>query len=267
MLQTPCSLPVQYKLTGQLVTKNFWSKLTLILPILTAHPFPEMISIIIPTFNEVRHLPKTLESIGQLQGKFELIVVDGGSTDGTLDLLAQQTGIRWIKTGRAERAGQMNAGARVARGDIFWFLHADTLVPPDSLTGIQTACRAVNTVGGSFRMAFDRPDFPYRILSLFTRINSRFWTFGDQGIFVKRAIFFKIGGFPRMPILEDLELQIRLRQQGQFIKVPATVITSARRYHQGGIRREFWRDVRVVVGYFLGFPIHFLKSWYSKLHG
>jgi hypothetical protein len=158
----------------------------------------------------------------------------------------------------------MNAGARLARGHTLWFLHADTRVPANSLNYIAAACRSAEIVGGSFRMAFDRPNWPYPALSFFTRFNSRFWTFGDQGIFVKKAVFEELGGYASVGILEDLELQLRLRNKGTFVKIPLNVTTSARRYVQGGFWREIGRDMCTVAGYFLGLRIPFLEAWYRK---
>lgn len=223
-----------------------------------------MISIIIPTLNESAHLPNTLQSLSRLKGHFEIIIVDGGSTDGTASVLPDQKGIQLITMRNAQRAGQMNAGAEAASGDILWFLHADMEVPENSLACIEASCNAATTVGGSFRMRFDCPEWPYSLLGFFTRINSRFWTFGDQGIFVKKNVFAAIGGYTSLPILEDLELQLRLRQIGRFVKAPATVTTSSRRYRQRGVWREFLRDVRVVIGFFLGVRVGFLKTWYTK---
>lgn len=211
-----------------------------------------MISIIIPVYNEATQLPATLNNLTQLRGDYELIVVDGGSQDNSVEILRQWPGIQLLLSQKAERAAQMNAGTRLAKGNILWFVHADTRVPKDSLDLIQSACHVSGNVGGSFQINFDRQDWPYRLLSYFTRFNSPIWTFGDQGIFVKKNIFDQLGGYPSIPIMEDLDLQWRIRKVGKFIKLPAYATTSARRYHQRGIFCGVLLDMCILSGYFLG---------------
>lgn len=221
-----------------------------------------LISIIIPTLNEAQQITATLRCLSELKGSYELIVVDGGSTDGTVRLLRAWPQVRLHHSPRAERAAQMNTGADMATGDTLWFLHADTRVPVDSLLRMEQVLHRPEAVGGSFRMAFDRREWPYFLLSFFTRFNSPFWTFGDQGIFLRAEIFRELGGYADLPILEDLEFQLRLRKRGKFLKIPLAVTTSARRYHRGSPFREFFRDAGVVAGYFSGVEVRKLNIWY-----
>lgn len=225
-----------------------------------------MVSIIIPTYNEEAHISITLETVLALPGNYEVVVIDGGSSDHTLNIIRQFPRVRLYCLERTERAFQMNYGADQAKGQILWFLHADTLPRSDSTTLIENTCKNNDVVGGSHHLEFDQTNWPYRLLSLFTHFNCSLWTFGDQGIFVKKTTFDHIGGYPDMPILEDLELQLRLRRQGAFIKLSQPVLTSARRHRRYGVWREIFLDTSVVIGYFLGISPRRLKQWYQSRH-
>jgi rSAM/selenodomain-associated transferase 2 len=220
-------------------------------------------SIIIPTLNEEANIEHTLEAVFAMTGSYELIVVDGGSKDRTIELVKSYPDVHLYQVEKAERAAQMNFGAQMATGTYLLFLHADTKMCPTCLLQLEHQLAQVHIIGGSYNLQFDQSQWPYRLLAFFTRFNSRFWTFGDQGIFVKKHIFDQVGGYASIPILEDLDLQLRLRKQGAFIKISKTLTTSARRYRADTLLKELLRDASVLCGYFLGISPYRLRRWYD----
>ncbi len=158
----------------------------------------------------------------------------------------------------------MNEGAKVARGDIFLFLHADTSLPRDSFWMIREALSDSSIAGGSFCLRFDHPDPLLWILSKLSRINHPLATYGDQTLFLRSDIFRRIGGFKEIPIMEDVEIQKRLRGLGKFIKIDEPVVTSARRYLQNGTIRQQLLNTVLVALYHLGISPHVLKRYYRS---
>jgi rSAM/selenodomain-associated transferase 2 len=212
------------------------------------------VSVIIPTLDEEASLGATLDALAGLHVPFEVIVVDGGSRDRTLEL-AQSRGVRAFGAGRG-RGVQMHAGARTATGDVLWFLHADTLPPADAPARITEALSDPAVVGGHFRLRFDGPRRAAHFLSglqpLFTLMGL---VYGDSGIFVRREEYERVGGFRPFPLFEDLDLVRRLRRRGRVVRVPATVIASSRRFAQGrSFTLLFARWVVLQLLYWLGVP-------------
>ncbi len=219
------------------------------------------LSIIIPTLNEAESLPVLLSQLfktplpfpsplmGEGGGGGEVIVADGGSTDQTLEA-ARQFGVRAI-AGPAGRAVQMNAGAVAASGELLWFLHADSKLPPDWKDQLCRAASDPAVVGGGFRVAIDAPGSGYRFLDAWGAFRS--WLtrtfFGDQGIFVRREIFERLGGFSESAPLEDLDFSARLREIGKVILLPGPLRTSARRWQQHGWWRTVFHHSRLVLNY------------------
>ena len=225
--------------------------------------YSNLTSIIIPTLNEATQIKDTLEAVFAMKGSFEVIVVDGGSKDQTLCMVQQFPEVRLFPGSDRGRAIQMNKGAREAKGKYLLFLHADTRPSRHCIQQMENRFKDPGVVGGSFSMLFDHPNWYYRLLSFLTRFNCRFWTFGDQGIFVRKSVFLKMKGYSPLPILEDLELQIRLRKIGKFVKVPVYLKTSSRRYRLNGFGWEFLLDAIIVIAFFLGVSPMQLKRWYD----
>src|SRR5258708_6388838 len=171
-----------------------------------------LISVIIPTLNEEVNLPVTLRQLAD-RPDVELIVVDGGSTDRTVEIAQQFT--PYVFVTHAGRARQMNEGARHATGDILLFLHADTFLLPGALDEIQRRIITVGAVGGAFDLGIDSPRKFSRLVARMASQRSRVLRlpYGDQGIFVWRQVFEALGGFPEIPIMEDIAFARRLRRE------------------------------------------------------
>jgi rSAM/selenodomain-associated transferase 2 len=221
-----------------------------------------MVSIIIPVLNEEKAIPALMNNLAAQEGKCEIIIVDGGSTDQSLEICKNYNNLTVI-TSEKGRADQMNKGAEIAGGDVLLFLHADTLLPPGGIGAIEAAMVEEETVGGSFYLKFDMENLAFRFFSVFTRINSAYLTYGDQGIFIKKSVFEEIGAFKQLPILEDFEIQKRLRKKGRFIKLPLPVTTSARRFLHNGIFKQQLLNIALLCAYELGYSPAKIKAFYK----
>lgn len=211
------------------------------------------ISVILPALNEARALPGTLEALRRAGPDLEVLVVDGGSADGTRDLARAFPEARFLLSGRG-RGLQMNAGAAEATGEILWFLHADTRVTARGVRRMRERLRDPAVPGGAFRFALDSPRFRYRCLELGVRLRACLLglPYGDQAIFVRREVFRRLGGFPDWPALEDLDLVRRLRREGRLALLNEPALTSARRWEKDGFLPATARNLRLLAGYWLG---------------
>lgn len=194
------------------------------------------VSIVVPTLNEATRIEPCLYRLRSDFPGCELVVVDGGSVDGTAELAARQA--RTIRSA-AGRATQMNAGAAATSSDILWFIHADCQVPPDALDLLRRALLDPGVVGGGLQLSFDQrsPGLEYLAVSSNVRARRLNWIFGDQAMFVRREVFEAVGGFPQLPLMEDLEMSRILRRRGRLVVLPTTVVVSARRLVDQGVWR------------------------------
>ncbi|KUG20602.1 MAG: TIGR04283 family arsenosugar biosynthesis glycosyltransferase [Methanomicrobiaceae archaeon] len=199
-----------------------------------------MISVITPVLNEEEYVTPFLAHLGRLKGPFEVILVDGGSTDGTLAeatacLAESDRRATLLETDRG-RANQMNAGAGKASGEVLLFLHVDCFVPEDSLIEIDRVMLDEGIVGGGFLHAFSDPDLLLRATSslgnMLARLNSTF--FGDSGIFIRRDLFLSMGGYDPLPFLEDVELCRKAKRYGRLVQIGRAIESSPRRYASKG---------------------------------
>lgn len=195
------------------------------------------ISIIVPVFNEVDTIDQFLLHIENSTSKtidYQIIIVDGGSTDGSQNLVKGKQYVTLISAEKG-RAKQMNAGAKVADGTILYFLHCDSFPPKNfDLDIIKQVNRG--KLAGCFRMKFDYSHPFLMVLQWFTRINHMCCRGGDQSLFVTKKLFDDIGGYnERFVIYEDNEIIKRLYQQKQFSVIPKNIFTSARRYRNNGV--------------------------------
>jgi rSAM/selenodomain-associated transferase 2 len=212
-----------------------------------------MISVVIPALNEERALPATLARVFGQPGDFEVIVVDGGSTDATREV-ARARPVRLVQAPRG-RARQMNAGARLARGEWLLFLHADTLLPHDGLARIAALPQRVDA--GCFEQRFSGADWRLRFVSRLHNFRCRCTgvMYGDQAMFVRRRVFESLGGFPEVECLEDVIFTERLARCARPTLVPAEVVTDSRKFVKMGVFRSLGRCLAILVCYELRLPI------------
>lgn len=228
--------------------------------------FPNMdirdrISVIIPSLNEESYLSGTLESVLGIENT-EIIVVDGGSTDRTVQI-AQAYKVRLLSTERG-RARQMNAGAAVAGGDILVFLHADTRLPHGWAEHVRNFMSRTSVACGAFAFGMAGRSKSYAVIEWLANFRSRRlqMPYGDQAIFLKSDVFGMIQGFREIPIMEDFELIRRLKKRGKISIVPTPVITSSRRWQKKGPWVTTLLNQIIILGYLLGCPPRLL----ARLH-
>jgi rSAM/selenodomain-associated transferase 2 len=220
-----------------------------------------LISIIIPTLNEETHIAKALTHALKLKGNFEILVVDGGSNDRTLEIVKDFPRVQRLDAPKG-RALQMNLGARQAEGDVLVFLHADTILPQETYASIGQLCKAKETVGGSFRLVVDDPNPIFKVYTWCSRWNLEFFTYGDHALFIKKSVFDTITGFKPIPFMEDVEIQHRLRREGRFKKSKLAVVTSGRRFQKNGLIFQITVDFLLVMLFKLGVSPKRLKTYY-----
>ena len=219
------------------------------------------ISVVIPALNEAENILSCLESVKNQFCEFEVIVVDGGSKDGTVDLVRPQARVIRSEKGRAI---QMNSGARLCTGEVLLFLHADSQLPPDGLVLVERVLANPRIVGGTFRLRFDSRKILLRFITFFTRFKFRYFHYGDQGIFVRRRVFEQLGGFKKIPLMEDIDFFLRLQKAGKVALIKRPVTTSARRFLKNGILRQQLCNIFLVILYHLGAKPETLGRLYER---
>lgn len=223
------------------------------------------ISIIIPALNEenqigdlIRYLNKNGEdSIS------EIIISDGGSTDQTIKI-AEELGASVLSASGRGRALQMNEGAEIASSEILYFLHADTLPPPNFCFEIADAVKK-GADAGSFTLRFDTLNPILKLYSLFTHLPITAVRFGDQSLFVKKSLFKLVGGFrEELIVMEDQQIVSDLKRNGEFVLINKSVLTSARKYRViGAFKLQFIFTI-IWAGYYLGARQNTLKHIYQS---
>jgi rSAM/selenodomain-associated transferase 2 len=220
------------------------------------------ISLIIPTLNEALNIARALERARAL-GPHEVLVADGGSDDGTAEL-ACAAGATVIEAPRG-RARQQNAAASAATGDVLLFLHADCWLAPGGLEQIAGMLRDEGVLGGAFRHCIEAPGVLYRIIERGNSLRVRWFKlpYGDQGIFLRREIFQKLGGFPDVRLMEDVLLMRKLRKISPVPILRGPLYIDARRWKRQGVIRQTLRNWSILAAERLGVSPDRLAEYYA----
>ena len=232
-----------------------------------------MVSIVMPAYNEEQALPHSLNALFRQEGTYEVILVDGGSSDRTR-AIAESFGFateaddrhgcwsvprspRLILTASKGRASQMNAGAKVAQGEWLLFLHADTVLPAGAIRRLNAMHADQAIQAGGFRHQFSGTDWRLRLISYLDNLRCRCSRimYGDQALFVRRALFEHIGGFPNQPILEDVAICERLLKFTRPVLLSPAVVTDARKFVKMGVWHSFVRVLLIILHVEFGLPI------------
>jgi rSAM/selenodomain-associated transferase 2 len=222
------------------------------------------ISIVIPVLNEAEHLSAKLLALQVLRDRCQLIVVDGGSDDSSATL-AEPLVDKLILSSRG-RARQMNAGAAQADAEILLFLHADTRLPEQAIHWIIQAL-AQGYQWGRFDVAFDSPKPVFKLIAFMMNQRSRLtgMATGDQALFMTRAAFTAVGGFPEIALMEDIAISRQLKKIGKPACIKDKVITAARRWQQHGIGKTIVLMWWLRLAYFLGAdPDDLAERYYGR---
>ncbi len=221
-----------------------------------------MISIIIPIYQEEKIIEHYLAQLPK-QEDLEILVIDGGSQDRTVEL-AQTFPVKVLISPEKGRAQQMNFGASQANGNILLFLHLDCQLLPTFTQEIEQTLSYPQTLAGAFQFQVDDPSRFFRWLEKLVNWRSRFLglPYGDQGLFLYREQFQQLGGFKNLPIMEDYELVQRIKKQGKLRIASSAVITSGRRWQKLGLCKTTWINQMMILGYYLNISPHKLAQWY-----
>src|SRR5438552_1243314 len=220
-------------------------------------------SVIVPVFNEAPLIRSFLQHLCERAPGAEIIVADGGSCDGTVDLA---TGFcDQLVRSEPNRALQMNAGARAARGDVLWFVHVDAEVPQGCLDEIERIMNDPKVVGGYFRIRLPR-GLVYGLTDSFAHYAGILLRMrcGDHGIFCRQSAFTKVGGFPEVPLMEDVEFFRRLHRCGRVMYSDKRIVVSPRRYETIGRARLTLAYGLIATLYTFGVPLSVLARIYRR---
>lgn len=221
------------------------------------------ISIIIPVLNEAERIVESVER-AWAAGASEVLVVDGGSTDGTTKI-ASGLDCR-ILTSERGRAIQQNTGAKAASGEILLFLHADNWLAANAISQIHEALAQPGRLHGAFRQQIEARGIGFRALEWGNarRVQWLGIPYGDQGIFVRRDLFLELGGFPAVQLMEDVMLSKRLRQKARPQLLPGPLHVDARRWIKHGILQQTMRNWTLLMAHQVGIPPDSLAKFYAR---
>ncbi len=219
------------------------------------------ISIIIPTLNEAENIPALKPLVQQVA---EVIIVDGGSSDATVQIAAD-LGLAVLSTDKG-RGAQNNLGAGKATSQILLFLHADTVLPSDFPKLVNNCLAQKDTILGAFSLGIESTSLLLRIVCAGANFRSRILQlpYGDQSLFIRKTDFEKLGGFPETPIMEDYIFAKLAKKKGEIETLPQTVLTSARRWQKLGAIRTTCVNQLMILGYQLGITPEKLASFYRN---
>lgn len=221
------------------------------------------ISVIIPVLNEEENIAASIRSVLSEPG-IDVVVSDGGSSDATVKVAASFPGVKIVKTSRPSRGLQMDEGVLSAKGDVFLFLHADAVLPPNWTEAIRKCLNDKTAVAGAFTLAIASKGISFRIIEFFSSLRCRLFSlpYGDQAIFVRKEAFFKAGGFMGLPLMEDVNIIGRLKTLGKVCILKETVSVSPRRWIKKGRVRNTFKNWFVFALYLAGVSPDKLYRYY-----
>jgi rSAM/selenodomain-associated transferase 2 len=220
------------------------------------------LSVIVPTRNDAAALARTLDHLVRLPGLdgAEVVVAAVGDLAGTAQAVGDRARLLWPEG--STRAELMNAGAAAARGAVLFFLHADSFPPSDALALIEGALADPRAVGGAFEHRFAEPVWSLRAITLINRARYRLTRnyYGDQGQFVRAAVFQALGGFRDLRLMEDLDFAQRLKRRGRSVLIRTPLVTSGRRF----LARGPWRTFFLIVWLLARWTLHLDTERYAE---
>lgn len=221
------------------------------------------VSVIIPALNEEELIERAARSAWAATAD-EVIVVDGGSRDRTV-AVARQHGCRLLDSCPG-RAWQQNLGAKQAAGDVLLFLHADNRLGSEAIRQIRTLLEASDRWGGAFQQRIEAEGWAFRLLERGNawRVRRQGLPYGDQGIFIRRELFLELGGFPELPLMEDLVFMQKLRRRSWPALLPGPIYVSARRWQRHGVVGQTARNWMLLTAHRLGVPPQRLAARYRR---
>jgi rSAM/selenodomain-associated transferase 2 len=223
--------------------------------------------VVIPVLGDESELDSLLSQLKGVSPDLEIVVADGARSEevGSLCQRYKTTLVR-SKPGRGV---QMNRGAEASRGDLLWFLHADTVVYPESLEEIRLVLEDNNVAGGAFRFRLHQRPWYAPVLDLGVALRCRIFKlpYGDQGIFMRRSVFESLHGFREVPFLEDFDMIRRLKKKGRMKMLSTPIGVSARRWERKGLLRTTITNWLIALVFMLGVSPERLLRWYQSESG
>ena len=223
------------------------------------------LGVVIPTIDEAGHLPGLLADLAEVPLRLRVVVSDGGSADDTL-AVARAGGAACL-SGPRGRATQMNAGARALDTPWLLFLHADSRLPPAARSALASALHSGNgPAAAHFLFRLRGRGWFWRLVETGQRLRERLTglVYGDQGLLVRREAFEAVGGYPDLPLMEDVEMVRRLRRSGGIARLPGPLVTSPRTYRRLGRWKVWLRNGAAISLYLAGVPPERLVRWYPE---
>lgn len=221
-----------------------------------------LLSVVVPTLNESEHLSRTLARLQDESGlsEVELLVVDGGSSDGTRALARGRAHLLRSAPGRAR---QLNEGGRRARGELLFFCHADSVPAAGFGKAIAHSLEDPRLVAGAFTPHYVPAHPLLNLASWLLRLPSPYLVFGDSGLFLRRHTFLQVEGFPLVSFMEDVAMIKELRGLGRIVRLPVPIVTSSRRFFERGVLRQLWLDIHLLLAHhLLGHELDLLAGRY-----